>query len=135
LLYDEAAALLREHQAADREVIIVSSTGEDIAAPVGQLLGGDHVLATRMVEEDGHYTGEIADYMYAGRKASAMREYAAARGYDLADCYAYSDSGTDKWMLEAVGHPYAVNPDRDLRRLAGENGWPVLEFRQSGPLQ
>ncbi|MGO1973536.1 MAG: HAD family hydrolase [Propionibacteriaceae bacterium] len=135
LLYNEAAALLREHQEAGHEVIIVSSTGEDIAVPIGQLLGVDHVMATRMVEQDGHYTGEIADYMYAERKAAAMREYAAAQGYDLADCYAYSDSGTDRWMLEAVGHPYAVNADRDLRRLAIENGWPLLEFRQSGPLQ
>jgi hypothetical protein len=53
---------------------------------------------------------------------------AAESGYDLADCYAYSDSITDLPMLEAVGHPTAVNPDRALRKAATEHGWPVLEF-------
>ena len=57
-----------------------------------------------------------------------MRELAEAAGYDLADCYAYSDSITDLPMLEAVGHPAAVNPDRALRRAARERGWPVLVF-------
>ena len=57
-----------------------------------------------------------------------MRELAEAAGYDLADCYAYSDSITDLPMLEAVGHPAAVNPDRALRRAARERDWPVLVF-------
>ena len=65
-----------------------------------------------MVVEDGRYTGEIDFYAYAGNKAAAIQELAAAEGYDLARCYAYSDSATDLPMLEAVGHPYAVNPDR-----------------------
>ena len=53
---------------------------------------------------------------------------AAEGGYDLADCYAYSDSITDLPMLSAVGHPTAVNPDRGLRKAALERGWPVLQF-------
>jgi hypothetical protein len=57
-----------------------------------------------------------------------MRELAQAAGYDLADCYAYSDSITDLPMLEAVGHPAAVNPDRALRRAARERDWPILVF-------
>ena len=57
-----------------------------------------------------------------------MRELAEERGYDLQRCYAYSDSITDEPMLAAVGHPFAVNPDRDLRRLAHRRGWPVLVF-------
>ena len=46
----------------------------------------------------------------------------------LAACTAYSDSHTDLPFLEAVGHPVAVNPDRELRRIAADRGWPVLEF-------
>ena len=46
----------------------------------------------------------------------------------LAACTAYSDSHTDVPFLEVVGHPVAVNPDRELRRIAADRGWPVLEF-------
>ena len=53
---------------------------------------------------------------------------AEERGYDLAACYAYSDSATDIPMLEAVGHPHVVNPDRELRKLAASRAWPVLTF-------
>jgi HAD superfamily hydrolase (TIGR01490 family) len=128
LVYDEAAALIEEHHAAGRAVVIVSSSGEEIVTPVGEMLGADHVVATRMVVDDGHYTGEIDFYAFGPFKAEAMHELADRRGWDLADCYAYSDSHTDVPMLEAVGHPYAVNPDRGLRREAVERDWPVLEF-------
>src|SRR3954470_2070879 len=94
------------------------------------MLGVDRVVATRMVVEDGRYTGEIDFYAYAENKAAAMREVAAEGGYDLADCYAYSDSVTDLPMLAAVGHPTAVNPDRGLRKAALQNGWPTLRFER-----
>ena len=53
---------------------------------------------------------------------------AATNGYDLAQCHAYSDSATDEPMLAVVGHPTAVNPDRALRKVAAQQGWPVLTF-------
>ena len=81
-----------------------------------------------MVVEDGRYTGEIEFYAYGADKAEAMRELAESEGYDLAASYAYSDSVTDLPMLEAVGHPFAVNPDKALRKVAVERGWPVLSF-------
>ena len=57
-----------------------------------------------------------------------MRELALAEGFDLAACTAYSDSYSDVPFLEAVGHPVAANPDRKLRRIAQERGWPVVDF-------
>jgi HAD superfamily hydrolase (TIGR01490 family) len=128
LIYAEAADLIEEHKASGREVVIVSSSGEEVVAPIGRLVGADRVIATRMVVKDGRYTGEVDYYAYGPAKAAAMRELADAAGYDLADCYAYSDSITDLPMLEAVGHPTAVNPDRALRRAAREQEWPVLVF-------
>jgi hypothetical protein len=92
------------------------------------MLGADRVVATRMVTLDGRYTGEIEFYAYGENKAAAMRQLASEGGYDLAGCYAYSDSITDLPMLSAVGHPTAVNPDRGLRKAALEQGWPVLQF-------
>ncbi len=130
MVYAEAVALFDRHHADGLDVVIVSSSGEEVVGPIGEMLGVDHVIATRMVVEDGRYTGEIAFYAYGEGKAQAIRELAGERGYDLAQCWAYSDSVTDRPMLEAVGHPTAVNPDKPLRRVAAERGWPVLEFRR-----
>ncbi len=135
LVYAEAADLIEEHRAAGREIVIVSSSGAEMVEPIGEMLGADRVVATRMVTADGHYTGEIDFYAYGENKALAMRQLAAESGYDLADCHAYSDSVTDLPMLSAVGHPTAVNPDRALRRAAAERGWPVLEFTRPVSMQ
>ena len=92
------------------------------------MLGVDHVIATTLVVKDGRYTGEVDFYAYGPNKADAMEELAAERGYDLAESFAYSDSETDAPMLDAVGHPFAVNPDKALRRIAEEKDWPILTF-------
>ncbi len=128
LVYDEAVSLIEEHHLAGRDVIIVSTSGAEVVEPIGEMLGADKVIATRMEVADGKYTGEITFYAYAENKASAIRDLARRRGYDLQRSYAYSDSVTDVHMLEAVGHPHAVNPDKDLRRVAREHGWPILIF-------
>jgi HAD superfamily hydrolase (TIGR01490 family) len=133
-LYAEAAALIVEHRAAGRDVVLVSSSGEEMVRPIGELLGIADVIATRMVVEDGRYTGVVDFYAAGPNKAVAVRELAADRGYDLADSYAYSDSISDVPLLETVGHATVVNPDRALRRLALERGWPMLEFKHPIPL-
>jgi HAD superfamily hydrolase (TIGR01490 family) len=130
MVYAEAVALFDAHHAEGRDVVLVSSSGEEVVGPIGDMLGVDRVVATRMVVEDGRYTGEISFYAYGPHKALALHELAEAHGYDLADSYAYSDSVTDLPMLEAVGHPHAVNPDKALRRAAVERDWPVLVFRR-----
>ncbi len=126
IVYREARWLVDEHKRAGRDVIIVSTAGEEMVGPIGGMLGASEVIATRMRLADGRYTGEVEFYAYGEAKARRMRELAGERGYDMAQCFAYSDSVTDLPMLEAVGHPHAVNPDRELRRVACERGWPVL---------
>jgi HAD superfamily hydrolase (TIGR01490 family) len=128
IVFEEAVTLIEQHQAAGRDVIIVSASGIEVVEPIGAMLGVDHVIATTLVSEEGRYTGEVEFYAYGPHKATAMQQLAAERGYDLSGSYAYSDSETDIPMLEAVGHPFAVNPDKALRRAADENGWPVLVF-------
>lgn len=127
-VYAEARVLLSEHRGAGRDVIIVSTSGQEVVAPIGALLGAVSVIATRMRIADGRYTGEVDFYAYGEAKAAQVRELAATRGYSLPHCYAYSDSVTDLPMLELVGYPRAVNPDRALRRIAEARGWPVLSF-------
>jgi HAD superfamily hydrolase (TIGR01490 family) len=127
-VYAEARALLTEHRTAGQDVIIVSTSGQEMVAPIGALLGASSVIATRMEVADSRYTGQVEFYAYGEAKAEQVRALAAERGYSLPLCYAYSDSVTDLPMLEMVGNPRAVNPDRALRRIAQQRGWPVLTF-------
>lgn len=135
LVFAEAADLIAGHKLCGRDVVLVSASGEEIVAPIARALGATHAMATRMVIEDGKYTGEIAFYCYGAGKVQAIRELAAREGYPLEHCYAYSDSVTDLPMLEAVGHPSVVNPDRGLRKEAIERGWPVLSFSRTVSLR
>lgn len=133
-VYAEAAALIAEHQAAGRDVVLVSASGDEMVRPIGALLGVTDVIATRMRVVDGRYSGEVEFYAAGPAKVVGVRELAAERGYDLAQCYAYSDSSSDLPLLEAVGRPSVVNPGRNLRRVAVERSWPVLEFRHPIPV-
>jgi HAD superfamily hydrolase (TIGR01490 family) len=130
LVFDEAVSLMEEHHLAGRDVVIVSASGTEVVEPIGEMLGADAVIATRMQVADGKYTGDIDFYAYAENKASAIVELAERNGYDLSRSHAYSDSITDIHMLEVVGHPHAVNPDKELRRQAIARGWPVLAFNR-----
>src|SRR5450830_1781353 len=130
VVYAEALALIAEHHEAGREVIVVSASGSEVVGPIATMLEADHVIATRMAVKDGKYTGEIDFYAYGETKAVAMKELADEQRYDLSASYAYSDSITDAPMLGTVGHGYAVNPDRGLRRLAAQEGWGILTFRR-----
>ncbi len=129
LVYAEAVELIEEHRAAGRDVWIISASGEEIVVPFGEHLGIRDVLATiGGVDEDGRYDGTIDFYAYAHAKANAIRQVAEVRGYDLSASYAYTDSLTDLPMLTAVGHPMAVNPDKELRAAAEAMGWEVRDF-------
>ena len=104
-------------------MFIVSASPEEIVEPLTEYLGADGVIATRsQVDEDGRYTGQVDFYSYGPYKAEAIQAVADERDIDLAGSYAYSDSATDLPMLEVVGHPVAVNPDRELSRVARDRG-------------
>jgi HAD superfamily hydrolase (TIGR01490 family) len=128
LVYAEPLRLIEQHRERGEPVYIVSATLQEIVQAIADDLGFDGALGTVAEVVDGVYTGKAVRALHAENKAASVRELAESRGYELAACTAYSDSHTDVPFLEAVGHPVAVNPDRGLRRLASERGWPVLEF-------
>src|SRR3954453_7951326 len=129
IIYKEAAELIAEHKAARRRVFIVSASPEEIVNPLAKFLGVDESISSRAeVDSDGRYTGAMETYAYGPYKAEIMRELAEEEDIDLAASYAYSDSYTDLPMLEAVGHPVAVNPDRVLLKVARERDWEVRSF-------
>jgi HAD superfamily hydrolase (TIGR01490 family) len=129
IIYAEAAELIDEHRAAGRTVVIISASPAEIVEPLGRFLGVDRIIASRaLVDADGRYTGEMEFYAYGPHKAEAMEDLARELDIDLAASYAYSDSATDIPMLEVVGHPVVVNPDRELARTARDRGWEVRNF-------
>lgn len=129
LIYAEALELMHDHRAAGRLICIVSSSPEEIVAPLAHMLRVDRWIATRPTIEDGKYTGGLDFYAYGPHKAEAMKSLAEELGLDLDASFAYSDSVTDLPMLERVGNPVVVNPDKDLRRIAEERGWKIEWFR------
>jgi HAD superfamily hydrolase (TIGR01490 family) len=134
-IYQEALDLIALHRALGRKVYIVSSSPEEVVQPLAERLGADGVIATRAESVDGRYTGRLEFYCYGEQKADSIRELAEREGIDLSTTYAYSDSATDLPMLEAVGLPVAVNPDRDLRKVAEQRNWQIRHFRNPIPLR
>ncbi len=136
IVYEEALDRIRAHQEWGHAVFIVSASPEEVVAPIAQLLGVDEAIATRAeLDEEGRYSGRTERYVYAEEKEVAVREVAARDGLDLDHCWAYSDSATDVPMLATVGHPVAVNPDRELARVARQRGWLVEQWRLEVPLR
>ncbi len=130
LVYAEALYLIDEHHREGHKVAIVSSSPIEIVRPLARYLGVTDVIATRLeIDADGLYSGEIDFYAYGPTKADALQKLAVEEDIDLASSYAYSDSFTDVPMMEAVGNPIAVNPDRELRAKAEAEGWTIKEFK------
>lgn len=129
IIYAEALDLIDLHRAAGREIYIISASPAEIVEPLGRFLGVDRIIASQArVDDDGRYTGEMDVYAYGPYKADLIKEVAAHDGVDLLASYAYSDSYTDLPMLEVVGHPVVVNPDRVLAKVAREREWPSRAF-------
>lgn len=129
----ETLALARSHLARGQEVFIVTAAPIELARIVADRLGLTGALGTVSEVEAGHWTGRLAgEFLHGPAKAEAIRTLAAERGWDLARCAAYSDSLNDLPMLECVGEPHAVNPDRRLAAHAAARGWPIHNFRVVG---
>jgi HAD superfamily hydrolase (TIGR01490 family) len=131
-LWAGTVALAQEHLAAGREVWLVTASPLEMGEVIARRLGFTGALGSIAASEDGIYTGElVGELLHGGAKATAVQKLAAESGLDLADCYAYSDSANDLPLLEAVGHPCAINPDAKLRRRAKANSWPISDYRRA----
>ncbi|MDU7103083.1 MAG: HAD-IB family hydrolase, partial [Corynebacterium sp.] len=126
--------LIRAHRAAGHHVVIVSASAAVLVDIIAEELGVEHVIATELAEENGRFTGEVLFYCKGPNKAAALEQTAAAENLDLNASYAYSDSATDIPMLEKVGHPVAVNPDKQLKRHALDHEWNIHSFKDPVPL-
>jgi HAD superfamily hydrolase (TIGR01490 family) len=137
--YPEAIELVAWHARRGHAIVLVSGTLEPLAQAtaicllarlgVRGITASIAVCATRLESLDGQWTGRIVgEAMFGEEKARAIKRVAAEANLDLPRCFAYGDSASDRWMLEAVGKPAAVNPSNDLARIARRNEWPVLRW-------
>jgi putative phosphoserine phosphatase/1-acylglycerol-3-phosphate O-acyltransferase len=132
-IYPEARALVQAHQEAGHTVAIISSATRYQAEPLARDMGIEHVLCTDLEVEEGVFTGEvIRPTCYGEGKAIAGRVLAAREGLDLEESYFYTDSHEDLPLLEAVGRPRPLNPNRQLAQIAKERQWPVRRFSSRG---
>jgi HAD superfamily hydrolase (TIGR01490 family) len=132
-IYPQMMNVVREHQDAGRSAYIVTAASNEIAQMLARVLAMDGAIGTRSEIVEGVYTGELdGPFVYGEGKAQALREFAAKEDISLESSWAYSDSVSDLPMLEAVGHPVAVNPDADLLEIARREGWDVLRFEKLG---
>lgn len=128
----ESQGFIGLHTEAGRDTYMVTASPIEIVASLSEELGMTGAIATVAETVDGVYTGELSEpFCYGPAKADAIRRVAEQEGYDLALCYSYSDSLSDLPMLEAVGHPVAVNPDGGLEAVARTRGWPIVEFSRT----
>jgi HAD superfamily hydrolase (TIGR01490 family) len=132
-LYPQMLARAYSHQDAGVPVYILTAASQEMADLLAHVLAFDGGLGSRSEVVDGRYTGRPAGpFNYREGKVVSMRELAEREGIDLAASYAYSDSESDLPMLRVVRHAVVVNPDRDLRRIASEEGWEVLHLDRLG---
>lgn len=128
-VYPEVERVLAWHRDQGHETVLLTTGLQLIADRYALALGIDRAIGVRLEESDGRLTGRVAGGPLWGRdKAEIARVVAEEEEWDLSQCYAYTDHHSDEELLELVGHPRPVHPDRRLARLARAKGWPVLDF-------
>lgn len=126
-LYAPLVTTVAAHQRSGHVVAILSSATNYVAEPLGHELGIEHLLVNRLLVQDGRLTGEaVRPLCYGAGKLYWAQRFAEEQRIDLSQSYFYSDSASDLPVLDVVGHPRPVNPDRLLRRQARRRGWPVF---------
>ena len=130
-VYEDIVRVIEDHTERGELTFLVTAAPVELATTVAEALSMTDVAATvSEVDELGNYTGRLVGQVTHGpEKAKAAAQLAAKHGVDLMECAAYSDSVNDLPLLESVGHPHAVNPDRELRKIAQSRGWPIHELR------
>ncbi len=138
----EAIQTAAWHVKQGHEIVLISGTLEPLARRAALALETELaargmavticVIATRLEEKDSRWTGRIlGEAIFGQAKARAAKRLAEDRGLDLRRCYAYGDSLNDRWLMEAVGRPVAVNPTKDLASIARTLGCPILNWKEN----
>lgn len=130
-LYKEAYEKVLWHKEQGHTTVIATAAGEYVAERVRAQLEVDYVIATPIpVADERVQAYDDGPTAFQEHKLEIAEKFCTDRDIDLKDCYFYSDSESDLPLLEAVGHPIAVNPHRSLKRIAKERNWPIIYFKE-----
>lgn len=128
-IYPAAKDFVKASRDKGQDVVLVSGALDFLMQILADYLGATDVIANRLEIKDRFATGKLLRPVVAGpEKARIVREHARAKGHDLDECFAYSDSYSDVPMLSIVGYPAAINPDRKLSLLAQAYHWPIFRL-------
>jgi len=136
-VYEGVAKIIEHHRGSGDLTYLCTASPVELAEVVADSLDMTGALGTQgEISWSGRYTGRVSPpgVLHGDAKAEAVAELAQRVEIDLAESYAYSDSINDLPLLELVGHPIAVNPDSELKRIARERGWPAYDLRTRHPL-
>ncbi|QPK94111.1 HAD-IB family hydrolase [Actinomyces sp. zg-332] len=128
--YSHMLDLIEIHKASHYETVLASASTEQIVKPIAKHLNMDHYLGTTLEVEEDEFTGNVKRFMYSKEKAFAAKKLAEQNNWDLENSYAYSDSITDLPLLELVGNPVVVNPDKELERIAINRNWRIIKTNE-----
>ncbi len=139
--FAQAIETVAWHVKQGHEIVLISGTLEPLARRAARTLEAElaargiavtiRVMATRLEEKDGRWTGRVlGEAMFGEAKACAAKRLAEEMRLDLRRCYAYGDSLNDRWLMEVVGRPAAVNPSKALASIARTHGWPILNWEE-----
>jgi putative phosphoserine phosphatase/1-acylglycerol-3-phosphate O-acyltransferase len=133
-VYPESRAIIANHRARGHRVVLISAANDFQVRHVAEDLAVDHVICNHLVVDgDGLVTGEVEQpVVYGATKAAAAIEYAESNDITLDNAFFYTDGYEDLPLLEAVGHPQPLNPDRRLAREAKSRGWTEASFDSRG---
>tara|TARA_R110002049_G_scaffold124479_1_gene279929 strand:+ start:16497 stop:17150 length:654 start_codon:yes stop_codon:yes gene_type:complete len=129
IMSEKGKAVLEKHRVAGDHLIIITSTNNFITQPIAELYNVHQLIATQPQMIEGKYTGELDAPCFAHHKIDRLNEWLQVCGLNLQGSYGYSDSHNDIPLLDAVQHPYAVDPDDKLRTHAKNNNWEIISFR------
>lgn len=128
-IYPEALVIIEKHQSLGRELMLISNAPDIIIDKLSKYLKINRYLSTKLEIRHGVYTGNIiGDIMYGKQKLDSVRFYISGEGMSLDNSWGYADHESDSFILSAVTHPFAVNPSRNLRKIAIKNNWKILKF-------
>lgn len=123
----EILGTIQEHRAKNGAVVLLSSATTPICQPVTQYMKLDEMICTHLESENGVLTGHTSGKLvYGTEKKVRMLAFCREKGYNPLKAWYYGDSHTDKYVMEAVGNPVAVSPDKRLLKIARRNNWPIL---------
>jgi HAD superfamily hydrolase (TIGR01490 family) len=134
-LHEPVVVRLKQHLLRGDTVVLLSGTLDPIARALADYLGVRRVCATLCAQRHGRYLAQPPEiHPFGAAKLSLAKQLCEQLESDLRHASAYGDSAHDEFLLEAVGEPVAVYPDRRLLDIALKRDWDIIATASRQPL-